>query len=137
MKNLVCSGALLLAVAGALLWAQPTPEELSTVMTTDGKKLYGDYCASCHGANGRGNGPVAASLKTPPPDLTRIASRNGGTFPTERVIETIAGAANSKSSHGSREMPIWGPVFSVAEWDMDFVQVRLENLAAYLKSLQR
>ena len=127
----------MLVVAGTLLWAQPTPEELSTVMTTDGRKLYADYCASCHGANGRGNGPASASLKTPPPDLTRIASRNGGTFPTERVIEIIAGSANSKSSHGSREMPIWGPVFSVAEWDMDFVQVRLENLAAYLKSLQR
>ena len=127
----------MLAVAATLLWGQPTPEELSQVMTTDGAKLFADNCASCHGADARGDGPAAVILKTPPPDLTKIAARNGGTFPTERVIEIIAGSANSKSAHGSREMPVWGPVFSVAEWDMDFVQVRLENLAAYLKSLQR
>ena len=64
-----------------------------------GSELYRIFCASCHGNQGYGDGPVAAILKPAVPDLTRIAARNGGTFPVERVRATIDGQSLPRS-HG-------------------------------------
>lgn len=72
-----------------------------------GAQLYQRYCASCHGMSGVGNGPSASIFKRPPPDLTQMALRNGGTFPMELVTRAIAGS-NLLSAHGSRDMPVWG-----------------------------
>lgn len=101
-----------------------------------GPDLYLAYCASCHGLDGRGNGPVAPALNTPPADLTTIAQRNGGIFPLERVKKIISGD-QIVSAHGSHEMPVWGPIFHQVEEDRDYGNVRLQNLAEYLKTLQR
>lgn len=68
------------------------------------------HCAACHGAHGKGDGPVARALKIMPPDLTRIAERNGGVFPETAVFETITGL-DMPTSHGTREMPVWGDLF--------------------------
>jgi mono/diheme cytochrome c family protein len=100
-----------------------------------GVDLYRAHCASCHGLDGRGNGPVAAALNTPPADLTRIAERNGGIFPLERIKKIIAGD-QLVSAHGPREMPVWGPIFHQVEEDRDYGNVRLQNLAEYLRTLQ-
>ncbi len=101
-----------------------------------GPKVYQAYCAVCHGADGKGNGPAAATLKTWPADLTTIAKRNDGTFPTLHVAEKIEGD-NMVAAHGSREMPLWGPVFrSVAHGHSDSARVRMENLLTYLESIQ-
>ena len=64
-------------------------------------------CATCHGVAGAGDGPTAASLATPPPDLRSIARRNDGRFPTLRVARAIDGR-DRPGAHGSRDMPIWG-----------------------------
>jgi hypothetical protein len=72
-----------------------------------GAELYRVFCASCHGQKARGDGPMAETLKSAVPDLTRIAARNGGTFPAERVREVIDGQ-NLPRAHGAREMPVWG-----------------------------
>ncbi|MFN6951697.1 MAG: c-type cytochrome [Albidovulum sp.] len=56
-----------------------------------GRALYEEYCLVCHGASGRGDGPAAAGLVRPPADLTRIAERNGGSFPMIRVMSVIDG----------------------------------------------
>lgn len=72
-----------------------------------GAELFRVFCASCHGKEGRGDGPVAATLKPKVPDLTRIAERHGGTFPADSVRETIDGR-NWPRAHGSRAMPVWG-----------------------------
>src|SRR5262249_24544037 len=101
-----------------------------------GADLFGAYCAPCHGVNGTGNGPAASALKKRPPDLTRIAHRNGGTFPEDRVRNIITGSAPALSAPGSREMPVWGPVFHQVEQDQDWGNVRLRNLLAYLRSIQ-
>ena len=101
-----------------------------------GPKLYQAYCAVCHGPNAKGGGPMAASLKTAPSDLTRIASRNGGMFPLAKVRRIIAGEEPLASGHGTRQMPIWGPIFSQVAWDQDLGRVRIDNLARYLESLQ-
>ena len=72
-----------------------------------GKAEFQSSCASCHGADGRGKGPVSGLLKVPPPDLTILAKNNNGVFPTNAIYETIYGS-KIISAHGTREMPIWG-----------------------------
>jgi mono/diheme cytochrome c family protein len=97
--------------------------------------LFQAYCAVCHGVDARGGGPAASSLKARVPDLTLLERRNGGEFPTARVRQIILGDA-VVAAHGSREMPIWAPVFHQVEGDMDWGNVRLENLVKYLESIQ-
>jgi len=101
-----------------------------------GPNLYKAYCAVCHGPNAKGDGPMAASLKTAPSDLTRISARNGGMFPLAKVRRIIAGEDPLAAGHGTRQMPIWGPIFSQVAWDQDLGRVRVDNLAKYLESLQ-
>jgi hypothetical protein len=79
---------------------------------------------------------MSKSLKTDPPDLTRIAARNGGMFPFERVQRIISGEELSPTAHGTREMPVWGPLFSEVSWDQDLGRVRIYSLAKYLEEIQ-
>jgi hypothetical protein len=79
---------------------------------------------------------MALSLRTPPSDLTRIAARNGGVYPLTRIERIISGEEQVRGGHGSRAMPVWGPIFSQISWDQDLGRVRIHNLAAYLGKLQ-
>ena len=106
------------------------------VDSIDGAVLYKGYCASCHGVDGKGSGPMAEWLKIRTPDLTRLAVREGGRFPMARAQRVISGEESITAGHGTREMPIWGPVFSQVENDRDFGKVRVFNLARYLQSIQ-
>ena len=76
-----------------------------------GKAEFQSSCASCHGADGKGKGPVSEQLKVPPPDLTILAKNNNGVFPTNAVYESIYGS-KIIPAHGTREMPIWGERFN-------------------------
>jgi mono/diheme cytochrome c family protein len=105
------------------------------IHSVEGPDLYREYCASCHGKDGKGNGPVAVALKATVPDLTVIAKINGGTFPVAKVRRIILGEGMI-ASHGSREMPVWGPIFHQVEADLDRGPVRVENLVKYLESIQ-
>lgn len=75
-----------------------------------GKGEYDGVCAVCHGVSGRGDGPLAAELKSSVPDLTVLAKNNRGVFPFDRVHQIIDGRAEVKS-HGLRDMPVWGYAF--------------------------
>ena len=126
------------AFCGAPLWAQDTtkrPAEVKLIGSIQGKDLFKSYCASCHGLDAKGKGPMAASLKVPPSDLRRIAIRNHDTFPLMRVERIIAGE-ELPSGHGSSEMPVWGPIFSRVTTDVDLGRVRIDNLARYLRDIQ-
>jgi mono/diheme cytochrome c family protein len=102
-----------------------------------GRDSYQFYCASCHGSAGKGDGPVASSLKTVPADLTRLARRNGGTFPRQRVVSLVTGAEpGPTTAHGSSEMPVWGPVFRFLDPSDARVKVRIENVVSYIETLQ-
>jgi mono/diheme cytochrome c family protein len=102
-----------------------------------GRDSFEFYCASCHGATGKGDGPVAASLKTVPADLTLLAKRNGGTFPRQRVVSLVTGTEPGLVTvHGSSEMPVWGPVFRFLDPSDGRVKVRIENVVAYIETLQ-
>lgn len=105
------------------------------IPSLQGADLFRSYCAPCHGTTARGDGPVVPALKAPVPDLTTIAQRNGGNFPAARVQEIIAGD-HEMAAHGSREMPIWGPIFHQVEYDRDYGNIRLKNLVDYLRSIQ-
>ena len=86
-----------------------------------GKRTYLEYCASCHGEDGKGIGPAASALKTPPSDLTILAKMHTGNFP----------------EHGSSDMPVGGPIFGARDkFDEVAVRQRIKNLCAYLASLQ-
>jgi mono/diheme cytochrome c family protein len=72
-----------------------------------GKVEYHSSCASCHGIDGKGNGPVSSDLKVPPSDLSVLARKNNGVFPFYSVYEIIDGR-RAVIAHGTRDMPIWG-----------------------------
>jgi mono/diheme cytochrome c family protein len=82
-------------------------EQSVAEMLDPGKAEYHSSCAPCHGIDGKGNGPVSADLKVPPPDLTVLAKKNNGTFPFNSVYEIIDGR-KTVMAHGTRDMPIWG-----------------------------
>jgi mono/diheme cytochrome c family protein len=114
----------------------PDPDTTHLISSLDGSKLFQAYCAVCHGLDARGSGPMAPALKTAPPDLTRLAARNGGTFPAARMARVITGDEPLSAGHGSRNMPIWGPIFSQIAWDQDLGRIRVHNLAGYLERIQ-
>jgi mono/diheme cytochrome c family protein len=101
----------------------------------EGPELFRSYCAPCHGTDAKGAGPAAAALKAKVPDLTLLAKNNRGQFPVAHVRQMIIGD-NIVAAHGSREMPMWGPIFHQIESDMDWGNVRLQNLLRYLESIQ-
>jgi mono/diheme cytochrome c family protein len=106
------------------------------IPSIQGPALYKAYCASCHGVDAKGNGPLAGSLKVPPSDLTRISARNAGIFPLMQIDKIIQGEGQLQKGHGPREMPVWGPIFSRVEDDRDIGLVRIDNLARYLRDIQ-
>jgi mono/diheme cytochrome c family protein len=115
---------------------QLSPETVRLIDSVDGPALFKSYCAVCHGTDARGGGPMSVSLKVAPADLTRIAARSGGSYPQARVERIISGEELITGGHGTRAMPVWGPIFSQIAWDQDLGRLRLHNLAAYIGRLQ-
>lgn len=104
-----------------------------------GSVMYAQYCANCHGADAKGDGPYASMLKVPPPNLTTIAKRHGnGKFPYEYVYDILTlGPRLNTILHGSSDMPAWGDVFqTLYKNDENVAQQRIKNLSDYLASLQ-
>jgi len=100
------------------------------------QEMFTTYCAVCHGKDAKGNGPAASALKVLPADLTMLAKKNGGKYPSERVASTIRGDVDVPA-HGTREMPIWGNLFyHMSQGHQAEVQLRIANLNRYIESLQ-
>ena len=98
--------------------------------------MYNSYCAVCHGTDGKGNGPAASAMKAPPTDLTVLAKNDGGKYPSAHVASVIRGQA-ALPSHGSPDMPVWGPLFSsISQGHEAQVQQRVTNLVKYIETLQ-
>ena len=101
-----------------------------------GKVMYANYCAVCHGKDGKGTGPAAAAMKTSPTDLTVLAKNNGGKYPASHVAAVIRGQA-AASSHDTQNMPVWGSLFlSISQGREGQVQQRITNLVNYVETLQ-
>jgi mono/diheme cytochrome c family protein len=116
---------------------QPTVkrEVARPASSTEGNAVYNQYCAPCHGVDGKGKGPAAPAMKVPPTDLTTYAKRHGGQFSEMDLTEVIENE-RAMPAHGSKDMPIWGEVFRATEQDLDMRKLRMHNLLAYVKSLQ-
>ncbi len=99
-----------------------------------GQKLFMKYCASCHGTDATGHGPVAPNLTKQPANLTRIALVDGK-FPSYKIEEFIAGESMS-NVHGTREMPVWGSILR-RKGGEGLMKLELYNLTRYIESIQQ
>ena len=121
-------------------FAQEKPKEIKKTpiqhtSPASGKEMYTSYCAPCHGKDGKGDGPAASALKVPPVNLTLLAKKNGGAFPSDHISSVLR--SGTTAAHGSTDMPIWGPLFSSVSGRNDaIVQMRIGNLIKYLESIQ-
>lgn len=118
----------------------PTPvikkAEIKPTSLTSGLDMYVNYCAACHGLDGKGKGPAAPALKAPIPDLTLLSKQNAGKFPTDRV-NAVLRFGTEIPAHGSAEMPTWGPLLrSLNKSQQPEVQLRINNLIRHLESVQ-
>ena len=119
------------AASGQELPSPPTGQSYS------GSDLFKTYCTACHGTSAHGDGPLAANMKKPPPDLTQFAARNGGTFPSALVAQIIDGRQAVKG-HGGPDMPFWGDAFKASSLGSseESVQARIKALVEYLERIQ-
>ncbi len=139
------SPAVILIAISAFAAAQQAPAKGSTTLkhvpitqtpSNSGKAMFNSYCAVCHGKEGKGNGPAASAMKTPPTDLSALAKQNGGKYPAAHVAAVLKGQAMTPA-HGSQDMPIWGPLFSsISQGHEAQVQQRVTNLVSYIETLQ-
>ena len=120
---------------GLLLFYAHTPMYADNLSSqTTGKQDYIDKCANCHGADGKGNGPMADQLAIPPKNLTKLSKENSGTFPKTAVYNIIDGRRVT-DFHG-QEMPIWGEYFRDIENNEEAIEMRINAIITYLESIQ-
>lgn len=106
-----------------------------------GEQLFQSLCSSCHGTSAQGDGPIAPLIKMGVPDLTLLARRNGGTFPSDAVRRTIDGRFD-RPAHGARDMPVWGwRLYGVVDpadvAGRERTDAAIDRLVGYIQSLQR
>lgn len=112
--------------------------------TDVGRMEYVSKCASCHGLRGKGDGVAGRSFKAKPADLTKLAAKNGGVLPISSMYDMIIGD-KKPAVHGSRDMPVWGPVyakeaaahyFDTPEDREAYVRARVLFLIEYINRIQ-
>ena len=123
-----------------LFGAEPVRAADADYLTRSGRELFGNFCASCHGDAGRGNGRVAQTFPNGVPDLSLIARRHDGVFPRE-LVERIIDGRHVLAAHGTRTMPVWGEVLSYTNLGDPEAEraarIAMGRLADYLSLLQR
>src|SRR5664279_3279787 len=109
--------------------AQTTVKTVRPAATSslDGKSLYMEYCAVCHGKDAKGGGPAADALKQHPTDLTQINRKNNGKFPDTKILAILKGE-QKVVAHGNKEMPTWGRTFSDMNVNPNVGQGRMNAL---------
>jgi mono/diheme cytochrome c family protein len=138
MRRLKSVGCLLTTlVLGAALAAAAADQRKDPAYDVGGSYNFRTYCASCHGVEAKGDGPLAESLRFRPADLTLIARRNGGEFPAEMVYKIVDGRSPLKG-HGGPDMPVWGDAFKNADtsFDEQKVKAKIQGIVDYLRSIQ-
>jgi mono/diheme cytochrome c family protein len=132
------------AIAGALALTmsfadQPKGKLVLNAPRTDptnGKMMFTSYCAPCHGADGRGQGPAAVALRNAPTDLTSLAKANHGKYPDTHIISVLR-FGTDVGAHGSAEMPVWGTIFrQLSRVNPGERDLRMTNLTRYIESIQ-
>ena len=102
-----------------------------------GAQMFKEYCASCHGVTGKGDGPAVVFLKAPPPDLRTMAQRNNGKYPAAQVVSMLTFGPGSQA-HGDLDMPTWGPMFRSLnpQSHAQVAELRVRNLTGFIESIQ-
>jgi mono/diheme cytochrome c family protein len=137
LHRILVATAVLLSAANPAVHAA----EIEPLLSYTGQQLYQRFCASCHGPQAYGDGPVAPMLKVMVPDLTRIARRQqGGEFPEQRIREIVDGRA-VLPAHGLRDMPVWGYELEAQappeQSGRAAAQSLIDKLVAYLRTIQQ
>jgi mono/diheme cytochrome c family protein len=132
-----CVEAQVLPASGAPQAKPVAPATDAGVYKVSGAYAYRTHCASCHGVDGKGEGPLAENLRFHPPDLTLIARRNGGEYPAEMVYRIVDGR-KPLPGHGGPDMPIWGDAFRDAETGYEDAKARerIRAVVDHLRTLQ-
>ncbi|MEI6668873.1 MAG: c-type cytochrome [Acidobacteriota bacterium] len=112
-----------------------TKEAAQPIRSVNGSDVYKEYCAVCHGTDGKGKGPAAVALKGTMPDLTLLAKNAKGASPTVAIETAITGKGKLIAAHGTADMPMWGAVFN-SMYGEGGARARLTNLIAYIETLQ-
>ena len=99
--------------------------------------MFKEYCASCHGVDGRGDGPAVVFLKAPPPDLRLMAQRNNGKYPAVQVSVILKQGSGSTHAHGTLDMPTWGPLFHSIDHPEGTANLRIYNLTKFIETIQQ
>ena len=139
LKHLIVTAGVL-ALAASLCTAEQDKHKVTIPVTktasTSGKQMYSSYCAPCHGMDGRGQGPVAPALKAPVPDLSLLARNNHGKYPDAHIYTVLENGVDI-ASHGSAEMPVWGPILGrMNHTNNQDRLLRVANLSRFLETLQ-
>lgn len=125
----------ILVFVGGLLLITATPTAAADEVA-QGRAIYLQYCASCHGPTAEGNGPMAQILTTPPANLRKLSERYGNPLPADQIARFIDGRADEKA-HGPRDMPVWGKRFyTEGQVSERQIKVLIAELVAYLQSIQ-
>ena len=134
MKALAISAACLVVLSRALTAGA---QSASAGQMMAGQGDFHQYCSACHGEQGKGDGPIASSLRRHPANLTELARRNDGTFPADQVARIVDGR-KPVPGHGGTDMPEWGDVFgkSSTSSEPDAVRTRIAAIVKYLESIQ-
>ena len=138
---LACLGAGCGRAGGDLQGLETPALGLGAVPPAKQRDLYLRLCSSCHGREGRGDGPLADQLRVPPSDLTRLSAAHGGEFPRTLVEDALTGRRDVPA-HGPVDMPVWAerlaPIDSPAVAAVGLDQAReLTALVDYVQSLQQ
>jgi mono/diheme cytochrome c family protein len=135
IRRVACLVPLAVVLSTAFALAQE-PEQQQQLVA--GSSVYKTYCAVCHGPDAKGDGPLASSLRMRPPDLTLLAKKNGGKFPTDQVIRIVDGRKPVKG-HGGADMPVWGDAFKQSKdgYSEAAVRAKIEAVVGHLESLQQ
>jgi mono/diheme cytochrome c family protein len=104
----------------------------------DGGDVFRTYCVVCHGTSAKGDGPLASSMRKPPPDLTQFTKQHQGKFPRDLVGKIIDGR-EPVTGHGGADMPVWGDAFSQSLENADpaSVKQKIQALVDYIESVQQ
>jgi mono/diheme cytochrome c family protein len=136
MKGRAIILAIIFSVAAGTNWlssSEAAQSDKRSPYVVKGEKLFNRYCATCHGTDATGKGPVAAAMRTGPPDLTALQVP-GGKFPADRVA-TIIDGEKAVTAHGTRQMPVWGTILRKTEGDLQ-KQADIYSLVKYIESIQ-
>lgn len=126
--------AVLVFGLGMAYWVSDVGAQKVSKSNERGQKLFAQYCASCHGVDGKGNGPAASALKNGVPDLTKIPKVDGK-FPGLRVMHAISGEKDIPA-HGSKDMPVWGAIFREKKGNAT-AQLEIYALQEFIESIQQ